>query len=184
MRWSTRILYYVTLIGFLLVSCTSDTPNEIAFQKDEMPDEVFTDFVTQESDSGVVLWKLTAPRANRFSKKKLVIMENPVIEFFDKDGHLTTTLESKVGEYSEESQDMLAFGDVVVTSVDGDVLETDSLLWKNVEDKIISNSWVKLTRGRDVITGIGLECAPDLSAVDIKRNVEATIIDTAGVSID
>ncbi len=184
MRWPTRILYYAVLLGFLLASCSNEAPDEIAFQSEEMPDEVFTDFVAQESDSGVVLWKLSAPRANRFSKKKLVLLESPVIEFYSKEGHLTTTLVSHVGEYYEDSQDLLAFGDVVVTSVDGDVLETDSLLWKNVENKILSDSWVKLTRGSDVVTGIGLECTPDLSSVDIKRDVQATIIDTSGVSIE
>ncbi|MFQ5510704.1 MAG: LPS export ABC transporter periplasmic protein LptC [Candidatus Krumholzibacteriia bacterium] len=184
MRWPARVLYYTILLGFLVVSCANETPDEIAFEKRELPDEVFSDFVTQESDSGMVMWKLKAPRANRFSKKKLVLLENPVIEFFDKEGNLKTTLVSEVGEYSEESQDMLAFGDVVVESTEGDVLETDSLLWKNGEDKIVSNSWVRLTRGNDLITGVGLECAPDLSFVDIKRDVQVTIIDTTGASIE
>ena len=184
MRWSTRVLYYAVMLGFLLASCGNEAPDEIAFEKEEMPNEVFTDFVSLESDSGRVLWKLSAPRANRFTKKKLTVLENPVIEFYNKEGDLQTTLVSRVGEYSEESQDLLAFGDVVVTSVDGDVLETDSLLWNNLENKITSDSRVKLTRGTDVVTGIGLECTPDLSSVDIKRDVQATIIDTSGVSIE
>jgi LPS export ABC transporter protein LptC len=162
-------------------ACSQESPEKVSVQtRQDMPDEEFTDFVTQESDSGRVQWKLTAPKADRFSKRKLVLLENPVIEFYDKEGNLQTTLVSKVGEYSEETRDMLAFGDVVVRSVDGDQLETDSLLWSNTRDKILSNSFVKLTRGSDVVTGWGLECDQNLNSVDIKRDVEATISDESG----
>ena len=117
---------------------------------------------------------------NRFSKRKVVLLENPIIEFFDNEGNIQTKLNSDAGEYSEENGDMLAYGNVIVRSVEGDVLETDSLMWVNTEDKIVSNSFVKLTRGRDVITGYGLECEPDLNSVDIKRDVKATIVDQEG----
>ena len=60
------------------------------------------------------------------------------------------------------------------------MLETDSLLWLNARDKIISNCFVKLTRGNDVWTGIGLECDQDLSSVVIKKDVQAEIIDEKG----
>lgn len=177
MRRSTRRLCSFVMIGLLFAACTKDSPDDITFKKGELPDEVFTDFVTQESDSGLVQWKLAAPRANRYSKKKIVMLKNPVIEFYNEAGRLQTTLTSDAGEYSEETRDMLAFGNVTVRSVEGDVLETDSLFWNSALDKILSNSFVKLTRGRDVITGYGLECDPDLDSVDIKRDVKATIID-------
>jgi len=45
------------------------------------------------------------------------------------------------------------------------------------EDRIVNDCFNKLTRGNDVITGYGLECDHDLSAVDIKRNVEARFVD-------
>ena len=180
MRWSTRFLASWLLVGFLFSACSKEAPENLALTNEKSPDEVFTDFVTMESDSGMVQWKLTAPRANRYNKERLVMLENPVIEFFDKEGKRQTTLISDAGEYSEETRDMLAFGNVQVESVDGDVLETDSLFWNNELDKIFSNSFVKLTRGRDVITGYGLECDPNLNSVDIKRDVQATIIDERG----
>jgi LPS export ABC transporter protein LptC len=166
--------------GLLFFGCSEETSENLTVANDKSPDEVFTDFVTLESDSGMVQWKLTAPKANRYNKEKLVMLENPVIEFFDKEGKRQTTLVSDAGEYSEETRDMLAFGNVQVESVEGDVLETDSLLWNNELDKILSNSFVRLTRGRDVITGIGLECDPNLNSVDIKKDVKAMIVDETG----
>jgi LPS export ABC transporter protein LptC len=171
---------WLVVAGLSLAACSQEPPEQVTVQKEHVPDEVFTDFVTMESDSGRVQWKLTAPRANRFNKEKRVILENPIIEFFDNEGARRTTLVSEAGEYSEETRNMLAYGDVEVKSVDGDLLETDSLFWDNKRDKILSNSFVKLTRGRDVITGRGLECDPNLNSVDIKKDVRATIIDEAG----
>ena len=105
------------------------------------------------------------------------MLQAPNVEFFDKEGKLQTTLTAEHGEYSEDKHDMVAYGNVRVESVEGDVLETDSLFWNNEKDKILSNSFVKLTRGRDVMTGYGLECDPNLNSVDIKRDVHAKIID-------
>ena len=72
---------------------------------------------------------------------------------------------------------MLAFGNVVVTTTDGKVLETDSLYWNSDSSKIVTECFVRLTEGSDVVTGYGLECDPDLGTVDIKRDVRATISD-------
>ena len=44
----------------------------------------------------------------------------------------------------------------------------------------MSDSHVKLTRGRDVITGIGMEADHTLDSVDIKRNMRARIVEEDG----
>ncbi len=175
---NTFIRYiFVTALVLTVASCEKEPSQDITFDKSRAADEVFTDFVTQESDSGLTQWKLTAPKGSRFKEKKLIVLERPTIVFYDEKGSPRTTLVSDAGEYYEARRDMLAYGHVVVTSVAGDVLETDSLLWDNTQKKIVSNSFVKLTRQGDVITGYGLECKEDLRAVDIKRSVKATVVD-------
>lgn len=169
--------FILAVAGAVLLSCGGEQSEQIASQNNKVPDEVISDFTTEETDSGRVKWKLTAPTANKFNAAKVLLMDKPKIEFFDELGMLQTTLTADKGEYSQVTRDMLAYGNVVVVSTDGDVLETDSLRYLNAEDKIVSDSAVKLTRGDDVLTGIGLECDHNLSSVDIKRNVEARIID-------
>lgn len=179
MRTVTRFAALLLIVTSMF-ACSEEVPEEVTVTRTEAPDEVFTDFVTMESDSGLVQWRLIAPKATRYSKQRLIMLESPVIEFFDKEGIRQTTLVSDAGEYSENTRDMLAFGNVRVESIEGDVLETDSLFWDSRADKILSNSFVRLTRGRDVLTGYGLECDPNLNSVDIKKDVQATIIDEAG----
>jgi LPS export ABC transporter protein LptC len=69
---------------------------------------------------------------------------------------------------------------VVATTIKGEILETDTLRYLNEKDMIVSDSFVKLTRGRDVVTGIGLECDHTLESVDIKKDVRARIVEEDG----
>lgn len=177
MQHTLKLIIGVVAAGLFLFGCGNESTDNIASQKKEVPDEVISDFTTEESDSGMVKWRLSAPTANKFNARKIFLMDKPKIEFYNEMGYLQTTLTAENGEYSQESRDMLAYGNVVVVSVGGDVLETDSLRYLNMDDKIISDSAVKLTRGNDVITGVGLECNHDLSSVDIKKDFEATIVD-------
>lgn len=168
------------LAATVLAGCSDSPSNEVGFARGEAPDEVYTDFVTQESDSGVVHWRLTAPRGDRYKDKRLVVLHRPSVVFYDEHGETRTTLVSDAGEYYEDRRDMLAYGNVVVRSVEGEVLETDSLYWNNTRRKILSDSFVKLTRGGNIVTGRGLECDGDLSSVVIKREHSGMIINQEG----
>jgi LPS export ABC transporter protein LptC len=162
------------------LSCSQKAAKEIAVQSTQVPDETVTEFVTQQTDSGRVQWKLAAPRATRYNARNVFLLEKPTIQFYDDMGNLQTTLVAKDGEYSTTTHDMLAYGDVVVRSTKGEILETDSLRYLNERDKIVSDSHVKLTRGQDVITGIGLEADHTLDSVDIKKNMRARIREEDG----
>lgn len=179
--WVTRLTLRASLVvvftGIVFLACGRESAEQLANRGGEVPDEVIIDFTTEESDSGLVNWRLSAPTANKFNDRKIVLMDKPTVEFYDKLGALQTTLTSEKGEYSQETRNMLAYGNVVVVSVSGDVLETDSLRYLNEEDKIVSDSAVKLKRENSVYTGVGLECDHNLSSVDIKKNFKATIID-------
>jgi LPS export ABC transporter protein LptC len=158
-------------------ACDRDSPQNQSAPGTELPDETVMEFQTLESDSGRVSWKLTAPRADKYAARNVFVMSDPKIEFYDEMGNLQTTLTATNGEYLLVTHDMLAYGDVVAVTFKGEVLETDSLMYVNATDKIVSDSFVKLTRGRDVLTGIGFECDHTLESVDIKKDVRARIIE-------
>jgi LPS export ABC transporter protein LptC len=175
-----RVSAWLVITAALALACGDKKAKETPVQGGQSPDEIVTEFVTQETDSGRVQWKLAAPRATRYNTRNVFLLDNPKIEFFDNMGNLQTTLTAKNGEYSAATHDMLAYGNVVATSTKGEILETDSLRYLNERDKIVSDSHVKLTRGRDVITGIGMEADHTLDSVDIKRNMRARILEEDG----
>lgn len=175
-----RVDGWALIVIVLALACARKEAKDVPVDTTQTPDETIAEFVTQETDSGRVQWKLAAPRALRYSARNVFLLEKPTIEFFDEMGNLQTTLKATNGEYSVLTHDMLAYGNVVATSTKGEILETDSLRYLNETDKIVSDSFVKLTRGRDVITGIGMECDHTLDSVDIKKNMKARIVEEDG----
>lgn len=177
LRQTLKVTVVLAAAFSTAVGCSGESSQESAVDNTEVPDEIVTAFTTAETDSGRVAWTLTAPEAYRYNARKVFLMDDPRIEFFDEFGNLQTTLTSDKGEYFETSRDMLAYGNVVVVSVQGDVLETDSLRYVNTDDQIVSDSRVKITRGRNITTGIGLRCDHNLNSVEILKDVEAVIVD-------
>jgi LPS export ABC transporter protein LptC len=184
MRFRRRWSIVIALVGLTAAACGDRESHQTAGEPSGLPDEVITGFVTEESERGRAVWTLTSPRAERFNDKQRFILATPKVEFYDKYGNLQSTLTSKAGEFFEKQQYMLAYGDVVVVTVEGDVLETDTLRYLVEEDRIVNDCFNKLTSGNDVITGYGLECDHSLSSVVIKRDVEGTVVDEKGRFID
>jgi LPS export ABC transporter protein LptC len=184
LRQTLEIVAVLATAMSLVAGCSGDSSQHGAVENKDIPDEIVSDFVTAETDSGRVAWTLTAPEAYRFNSRNMFLMDDPRIEFYDEFGNLQTTLTSDKGEYFEASRDMLAYGNVIVVSAEGAVLETDSLRYVNADDQIVSDSHVKITRGRNVTTGIGLRCDHNLNSVEILKDVEAIIVDDQSVEGD
>ncbi len=147
----------------------------------DVPDQEFSDFTTVESDSGRVRWRLIAPVARLYNARNLLAADEPHIEFYDETGMLTSVLTADKGEYNQVTHDLTALGHVVITSQDGYVLETESLVWVNELNEIHSENFVTFTRGRDVLTGYGLRGDPELRNVEIQRDVKAYLRDDEGI---
>ena len=177
---SASIITAISLAVFI-VSCGDGGRSERSLGGGETADQEFTDFVTMESDSGVVQWKLEAPVARVYNVRNLLVTDDPVISFFGESGEVTSVLTAEKAEYNQVTHDLTALGDVVVTSSEGYVLETESLVWLNKLEQIYTEDFVRVTKGRDVLTGYGFEGYPELKNIDIKRDVRAYLRDEDGV---
>jgi len=165
----------------LVVSCQGKDKGEATITKADIPDQEISEYKTVESDSGVVRWILKAPVARIYNAKKLLVTDSPRIEFYDEMGMLTSVLISEKGEYNQVTHDLTALGSVVVTSQEGYVLESESLVWVEKLGEIHSEDFVKFTKGNDVITGYGLRGDPGLRDIEIQRNVKAFLRDDEGM---
>lgn len=163
------------------VSCQGRNEDKGSIATADVPDQEFSDFTTLESDSALVRWALKSPVARVYNARKLLVTDDPRIEFFDEFGQLASILTSDKGEFNQVTHDLTALGHVVVTSVEGYVLETETLVWVEKLGEIHSEDFVKFTRGADILTGYGLRGDPGLRAVEIKRNVKAYLRDKGGL---
>lgn len=174
------LIALVLALSLFILSCQGKNKGQGTLATADVPDQEFNDFTTSESDSGLVKWLLKAPVARVYNARKLLVTDTPHIEFFDKQGVLTSVLTSDKGEYNQVTHDLTALGKVVVTSQEGYILETESLVWVNGSGEIHSEDFVKFTRGNDVLTGFGLRGDPGLRDVEIQRNVKAYLRDENG----
>lgn len=165
----------------LLASCQGGDRDRGSIATADIPDQQFSDFMTVESDSGLVRWRLNAPVARVYNARKLLVTDKPRVEFFDENGLLTSVLVSEKGEYNQVTHDLTALGKVTITSEEGYVLETESLVWVNGLNEIHSDNFITFTRGRDVLTGYGLRGDPELRNVEILRDVKAYLRDDDGL---
>ena len=181
MRRSTFYIFVAVAAAFALISCQGVEEEGRSVYTEDVPDQEFSDFTTVESDSGIVKWVLSAPVARVYNASKLLVTDDPRIEFYNEDGTLASVLLAKKGEYNQVTHDLTALGDVIVTSSEGYTLETESLVWVEKLEEIHTEDFVRFVKGRDILTGYGFRSDPDLENVEIMKDVKAFLRDDEGL---
>ena len=131
------------------------------------------DFSDQESwNPTIILTREAKKRAvvksghlSKYADKKEVILEGNVdADFFSTEEEHMSNLKSEYAFVYEETDNLLAIGNVVVVSDSGVTLFTDSLYWDNKLEKITSNDTIMLTTEMDdTLYGVGFESNVDLT---------------------
>jgi len=144
------------------------------------PDQEVGNFSLTESEAGTKKWTLWAEWAAIYNESAKVNARNVRIDFFEEDGTKFSELKADSGILNQRNNDMEALGNVHVKTENGISLETQSLSWLNLSQKIVSDDFVKITQGRDVLTGVGLVSDPSLNEFEIKKDIKAFVIDKEG----
>lgn len=168
------------LISFCFPSCQNNTE---AIEEVTKKDSIFpTDHGKQVemlyTDSGSVLWRMTSPVMNHYTynvKERYIEMPDGLyLEFFNDSGKVKTTLKANYGIRYEESKRTEVKYKVVVTNINGEVLNTEQLFWDEKTRKIYTKEFVKITTKKEILMGTGLEANEDFSEYEIK-NISGTI---------
>jgi LPS export ABC transporter protein LptC len=180
-RSAAATLLICAALAAAVVSCGQSERPQRSLGTTEMADQEFSDFTTMESDSGQVKWILEAPVARVYNIRNLLVTDDPKITFYDENGEISSILTADKGEYNQETHDLTALGNVIVTTMEGYTLETESLIMIRELGEIHSEDFVKVTKGSDILTGYGFQGYPELKNVDIKRDVRAFLRDEEGL---
>ncbi len=170
----------LVLCAVSLAGCADDSKSRPRGSSLESPDQEVGNFSLTESVEGERKWTLQAEWAAIYNEKAKVQARNVRIDFFGEGGDKFSELEADSGVINQRTNDMEATGDVVVRTKEGIKLETQSLKWLNATQKIVSDDFVKITQGKDVLTGVGLVSDASLNEFEIKSQVQAFVIDSEG----
>jgi len=160
--------------------CGKDSNSRPAGAAVDTPDQEVGNFSLTESVEGTRKWTLWAEWAAIYNEKAKVQVRNVRIDFYEETGDKFSELKADSGIIHQRTNDMEATGNVVVRTEEGITLETQSLKWLNTSQKILSEDFVKITQGRDVLTGVGLVSDASLNEFEIKSQVQAFVVDEEG----
>ena len=166
------LLLLALLVG--AVACSSSDSNPPPRPADR-PSRVVDAFEVTETREGVLEWRLVSDKAEYFREESHTRLEGVTLVFFNPDGSEKATLTSDRGRAEDVTGNLLAEGNVVVVTVEGDTLTTEELLYDNVADEIRGPGFVRIAKPDRVLTGEGYRSKPDLSSYELDRNVQVTL---------
>lgn len=171
------------LAGLLLAAwgCERERLPEASTPQDEIPLQVVEGMTLRETNAGVLRWILYADTAYHYGEGKLTRLIGVRVDFYHEDGDsIQSSLTAREGEMDPETRDLIARDSVRVSTDEGSLLETEMLRWDQATEKVVSDRFVRLTRGKTVVTGVGIETDASLKTYRICSEVEAEHRDEDG----
>ncbi len=92
-----------------------------------------------------------------------------LVHLYGLSGDTSATMTADRVYYYEQQQRIEAEGSVTVLTWQGRRLETEALAWTEVDGKIRSDRFVRISTGQDEVQGHGLVAEEDLSSYDLGR---------------
>jgi LPS export ABC transporter protein LptC len=163
------------VLALALGACQGKPSSTPSGAEIRLPDQEARDFTLTESSEGRKSWTLKATYAAMYNDRNLVDARTVLIDFFDAEGEIYSTLVADEGLVHQRTNDLEARGRVKIVTTKGVTLETDSLRWINATGKIVSDAFVRVTRSGDVVTGRGFESDPNLDHFQLVSEVRAEV---------
>jgi len=166
--------FIVILPVFLIVACTKEKHDTIAAIVDRsvLPKLHATEITTVISDSGITRYRISAPRWDIYDKSSQPYWDFPNgihFEKFDLNLKVDANIHSKYARFNENEQLWELKGNVKATNLLGELFETEQLFWNQREERMYSDSLIKITQVSHIITGIGFESNQTMTRYTIRK---------------
>ena len=171
---SVLALAAVLALALLLYGCGGDEGGEFGRSR-TLADQEVDGFTLTQTREGARVWSISADHALVYDDADRVEMIDLRVDFFDDDGEVRSTLTANEGILARRTSDMEVLGNVIVYAADGTILTTVRLTWNERKGKVESDRPVRVTKGDDVMTGVGVEADPDLKNIRVKSDFRAFV---------
>ena len=112
------------------------------------------------SDSGVVRYRISAPRWQIYDKAEpsyWEFMQGIYLEEFDELLRIQASLRADHARYWDKEERWELTGSVHALNEKGEAFDTELLIWDQHAERVFSDSAITITRDSSVIRGIGFE---------------------------
>jgi LPS export ABC transporter protein LptC len=174
----------LALAVVVVLGCGHEGEQHPRAESERLPQQVVAGMVLRESKGGHLSWVLRADSAFYYGEGERTRLEGVHVDFYNAAGDsVRSRLTAREGEMDPVKRDLVARDSVDVRPHDGTRLETEELRWVQETEKVVSDRFVRLTRGRSVVTGIGIESDAALKTYRILSQVSGELREEDGDGI-
>ncbi|HDP67455.1 MAG TPA: LPS export ABC transporter periplasmic protein LptC [Candidatus Marinimicrobia bacterium] len=164
-----RLIWYCTILVFLL-GCQSSEENVIESEERVYPDQESWNTTIMLTKNGQKRALVLAGHLTKNNNEALIMMDDSVdVDFFNAEQSHLSHLTAQQAQVNENTNDLLASGNVVVVSDSGVTLYTEELRWDHQRERIVSEVFITFVQDQDTLTGIGFESDSDLKNWIIRK---------------
>lgn len=161
-KFSITTILSIVVVLFLAISCSKPEVEKIAAVVDRsaLPKLRATEITTVISDSGITRYRISTPQWDVFDKALQPYWEFPAgihVEQFDENLKVESNVHSQYAKFYENEQLWELKGKVRMTNIKGELFETERLFWNQREQRLYSDTIVKITQVGHVINAVGFE---------------------------
>ncbi len=172
-RYKSSIAVMIFIVTAMFFSCKSDIKqiNSLADIKN-FPNQSAKNIEILYSDSAKVKMKIFAPVLNRFMNEDEPYIEFPEgikVLFYTVNQEIESSLKSNYAIFYEVPDIWEAEEDVVVVNKDGDIINTELLIWERKKELIHSDKFVKITTKDEILYGEGFEADQNFTNYTIHK---------------
>lgn len=170
MKHILKLTAVVLLFSIYSCSTSQEEPSGPRPDTEGFPDQESwnsTIVITKDGRRMAEVWAGYIATYNQ--KNETVLKDSIHIDFYDQEGNHNSVLTAKEGLVYNQTNNMIAIGNVIVVSDSGIVLETEELKWNNQTQKIVSDVPVIFTTETEKLNGDSFVSDPDLKNYEIKN---------------
>ncbi len=155
-----KLVFVIFILSLFTLSCSDEKIKpkiDLTIGEENIPIQESWNSKILFTENGKLKGILYTDYLEAYNKPKEKLLENVKVEFFNSSGKKTSQLTSKRGRIDDLTQDMYAIDSVVAVNDSAKVkLESEELMWRKKDEKIVSDKFVRITTETEVIEGYGL----------------------------
>ncbi|MBI9072497.1 MAG: LPS export ABC transporter periplasmic protein LptC [Melioribacteraceae bacterium] len=166
---SLKNIIFLTVLAVSFSFCSKNKVKPVIVESltsEEIPDQEIYNSKVRITELGELKAILYFDTLRKYTDTEVTLLKSVKIHFYNEEGVNTSTLTSVKGKINNKTNDMYAIENVVAASDSGVTLYTEELMWRNKDQKIVTEEFVTIVNGEDKTEGYGFES--DQSLVNYK----------------
>jgi LPS export ABC transporter protein LptC len=166
---------FLAAVMFVLFPSCSGKGKDLAeavAENDTLPSMTSLGVTTLVSDSGITRYKIVAEEWTIHDKRNppfWAFEKGVYLEKYDKEMNIEATVKCDTAYYYSEQELWKLIGNVNIKNVKDEKFYTPLMYWDQKEEKIYSDSYIKIEQADQVTEGIGFEANQNLTLWQINN---------------